>query len=325
MLGYVLRRLLFSIPVLLLASIAVFIVVREAANPLAGLQLNPRVSAEDIARYKDALGLDESGVTQYTSWLGNFLRGNWGFSIHTNLAVGPQIREALANTLVLGLTASVISLGLGIAVGLYSALRRYTWFDYAATGGAFLGLSMPIFWLALVLQVFVGVTLTNWLGRAEPILPTAGMFSPGTIGFDLVDRIRHLILPVAVLSVQFVAVYSRYVRSSMLDVLSSDYLRTARAKGLRERRVIMHHGMRNALIPLTTQVAIDVGSIAGGLIVTETIFEWPGMGKLFVESMRSGDFAVVLPWTMIVVGSVILFNLLADLAYGLLDPRVRYG
>lgn len=325
MLSYVLRRLVFSIPVLVLASVLVFVVVRETTSPLTGLRLNPRVTQQDIAEYKEALGLNESGAKQYGTWLWNFVRGRWGTSVLSQERVAPQIRDALANTLWLGLTAAVVSVLIGAAIGLLSALRQYSLFDSLATGGAFLGLSMPVFWFALVLQVFVGVTLTNWLGRSESILPTAGMFSPGSTGFDLVDRIRHMILPVIVLSVQLVAVYSRYVRASMLEVLHSDYVRTARAKGLTERRVILHHGMRNALIPLTTQVAIDVGQLAGGLIVTETVFSWPGMGKLFVDAMRAGDYAVILPWTMVVVGFVIAFNLIADLMYGVLDPRVRHA
>lgn len=325
MLSYVLRRMTLSIPVLVLASIVVFVVVRETTNPLTSLRLNPRVTQQDLADYRDALGLDESGAKQYGKWLWNFVRGDWGTSVLTQQRVAPQIREALANTLVLGLTAAVVSVLVGTAIGLFSAVRQYSLFDSMATGAAFVGLSMPVFWFALVLQVFVGVTLTNWLGLSQPLLPTAGMFSPGSLGFDLIDRIRHMVLPVIVLSVQFVAVYSRYVRASMLEVLHSDYIRTARAKGLTERRVILNHGMRNALIPLTTQVAIDVGQLAGGLIVTETVFAWPGMGKLFVDAMKIGDYAVILPWTMVVVGSVVFFNLIADLLYGALDPRVRYA
>jgi peptide/nickel transport system permease protein len=194
-----------------------------------------------------------------------------------------------------------------------------------ATGGAFVGLSIPNFWFALLLQIFFGLTLTRWLGLHSPVLPIAGLYTPGHVGFDLVDRARHLMLPMLVLAVQIVAVYSRYIRASMLEVLHSDYLRTARAKGLRERRVVVRHAMRNALIPLTTQLALDVGGIFGGLIITEQIFEYPGMGRFFINAFGRGDFQQVLPWVMITVFAVILFNLVADIMYAVLDPRIRYA
>jgi peptide/nickel transport system permease protein len=168
------------------------------------------------------------------------------------------------------------------------------------------------------------VYLTNWFHLGSPVLPTAGMFEPGAAGFDLIDRIRHLVLPVTVLSVQIVALYSRYTRAGMLDVLHSDYLRTARAKGLSERQVMVRHAMRNAIIPLVSVAAIDIGALAGGLIVTETIFAWPGMGVLFLSAMQNGDYSVVLTWLMIVVAFVVFFNLVADVVYAVLDPRIRY-
>ena len=325
MLAYVLRRLLYSIPILLLASILVFVAVRETTSPLAAARANPRVSAEDLQRYKESLGLDRSGVEQYTSWLGNFVQGDWGESLVSNRPVGPDIREALANSVVLGLVAAVLSLLIGIFIGVISAIRQYSAFDYTATGTAFVGLSMPNFWFALILQILFGLYLVRWFDLDRPLFAIAGMHEPGSQGFDLWDRLRHLALPVMVLSVQLVAVYSRYMRASMLEVMHSDYLRTARAKGLPETRVIVRHGMRNALIPLTTQAAIDLGALAGGLIVTEQIFQWPGMGKLFIDAFNRGDYAVILPWLMVVVSSVVIFNLVADVLYAVLDPRIRYA
>jgi len=262
---------------------------------------------------------------QYVKWLGHFARGDWGTSLLSSRPVFPDIRSALANTLVLGLTATAFSLMIGIGIGLYSAVRQYSVFDHLATGGAFVGLSMPNFWFALLLQVFFGIYLTRWLGLHEPIFATAGMVKPGSEGFDALDRLRHLVLPMLVLSVQEIALYSRYMRASMLEVLHTDYLRTARAKGLREGRVIFRHAMRNALIPITTVATLSIGAVAGGLIITETIFEWPGMGRLFVQSMFRGDYLVVLPWLMVTVTFVILFNLVADVMYAVLDPRIRYG
>jgi peptide/nickel transport system permease protein len=198
-------------------------------------------------------------------------------------------------------------------------------FDYLATSGAFLFLSVPVFWFALIVQLLFGLYMVRWLHLQEPIFFTAGLSRPGSVGFDLVDRLRHVALPAVVLAVQSIAVYSRYMRASMLEVLGSDYLRTARAKGVRERRVITNHGMRNALIPLTTQAAIDFGALAGGLIVTEQIFQWPGMGRLFIQAMGDGDYAIALPWVMLTMTFVISFNLIADILYAVLDPRIRYA
>jgi peptide/nickel transport system permease protein len=321
---YIARRALVAIPVLLIASIVVFAIVRETTSPLGALRTNPRVSQEAIRKYKHDLGLDKSGFEQYTTWLGNFAGGRWGTSLITGRRVSSDIREGLTNTLVLGLTAFVLSLLIGVSIGTFSAVRQYSVFDYLATGSSFLGLSMPVFWFALVLQIVFGLYLTNWLHLSEPVFFTAGIFSPGLEHFDLLDRIRHLVLPVIVLSVQIVALYSRYMRAGMLEVLHSDYLRTARAKGLPERRVILGHAMRNALTPLVSIAAIDVGTLAGGLIVTETIFAWPGMGALFIDAMHNGDYSVILPWMMVVVSFVIVFNLVADVLYAVLDPRIRY-
>jgi peptide/nickel transport system permease protein len=322
---YIIRRIVFSIPVLLIASILVFLVVRSTVNPAAALRGNPRVTAEQQQRYAEDLGLNDPLHTQYLKWLGSFVKGDWGTSLLSNQPVFPLIAEALVASAVLGLMASAVALLIGMSIGLYSSLRQYSKFDYIATTGAFVGLSLPIFWFALILQLVVGVYLTRWLQLSEPIFFTAGVTAPGSEGFDVIDRLRHLALPVIVLSVQIIAVYSRYMRASMLEVLQSDYLRTARAKGLRERRVVIRHAMRNALIPITTQVALDVGAIAGGLIVTETIFAYPGMGQLFIDNLESGDYLVILPWLMVTVTFVILFNLIADMLYAVLDPRIRYA
>jgi peptide/nickel transport system permease protein len=321
---FIIRRLLFSIPVLMLASILVFVVIRKTIDPLGGCSLNPRQNPAHCAELKRQFGLDRPMYVQYWKWLSHFARGDWGRSLLTNRPVFPDIKSALANTAVLGLIATAFSLTVGVGIGLYSSLKQYSWFDHVATSGAFLGLSIPNFWFALLLQIFFGVYLTKWLHLSAPIFATAGITSPGSEGFHLLDRLRHLALPMLVLSVQIIAYYSRYMRASMLEVLHSDYLRTARAKGLRENRVIVRHAMRNALIPLTTQVALDVGAIAGGLIITEAIFEYPGMGRFFVDAISRGDYQQVLPWLMVAVTFIILFNLLADITYAVLDPRIRY-
>lgn len=325
MFRYIVRRLIFSIPVLLISSVLVFVVVHHVADPTAALRNNPRARPEDIAKVKAALGLDKSGYHQYTTWLTHFVKGNWGESLIAQRPVFKDIKDALANSIVLGLTGVGVSLIIGVGIGVYSALRQYSWFDNVSTTGAFIGLSLPNFFFALTLQLFFGVYVVKWLHSSNPIFYTSGMSDPNLDHFDLLDHIRHLALPATVLAVQIIAVYSRLMRSSMLDVMHADYIRTARAKGLTERRVVFKHGLRNALVPLTTQLGIDLGLIAGGLIITETIFQWPGMGQYFIQAMGNGDYPQILPWMMIVVGSVIVFNLLVDITYALLDPRIRYA
>jgi len=322
---YIIRRSLYAIPMLLISSVLVYTVVRWAVDPTAALRINPRISPRDLQRIRESLGLNQSGVQQYLTWLGNFVQFDWGKSILSQQPVWPDIRSALWNSFVLGMTGVIISLAIGMGIGVYAAIRQYSLFDHAATTTAFIGISIPNFWLALMLQLVFSVYLTRWLKLSSPFLPVAGMKTPGVTGFNLLDYAKHLVLPVTVLAVQIIAVYSRYMRASMLEVLHSDFLRTARAKGLSERRVIVRHAMRNAMIPITTQLALDVGTIAAGLIITEQVFQWPGMGFLFIEAMQNGDIAQVLPWVMVTVSSVILFNLVADIMYAVLDPRIRYG
>jgi len=322
---YIIRRLLFAIPVLLISSVLVFLVVFYTQHPLQGLSQNPRISAADIKRLAHDLGLDRSGWKIYTAWLTSFLKGHWGYSLFSQRPVAADIRMALANSIVLGLTGTGIALVIGVGIGVYSAIRQYSWFDNLSTTGAFVALSIPNFWFAVMLQIFFGIYLTRWLHLTTPLLPVAGINTPGTFGFHLIDRIRHLILPSLVLAVQILAVYSRYMRASMLEVLHSDFLRTARAKGLRERRVIFRHAMRNALIPITTQLAIDIGLIASGLIITEGVFQYPGMGYFFIQAMNNADYPQILPWLMVTVTAVIIFNLVADVMYAVLDPRIRYA
>lgn len=325
MIAYVLRRLLVSIPLLLVLSIVSFAATRAVSSPEAGIRTNPRVSSEDINRYREQLGLDDPAYVQYTRWLGNTLQGDLGTSLVSSRDVWPQLSSALWNTLILGVTAVTFSFILGVAVGVISATKRNSAFDYGSTGIAFFGLSMPNFWFAIMLQLFFGVYIVDWLALDGPMFFTAGARSPGAEGFDLIDRLRHLVLPSLVLAVQLVAIYSRFMRSSMLEVMSADYIRTARAKGLGERAVVGRHGVRNAMIPVTTQLASDVGAIFGGLVITETVFQWPGMGPLFLDALQSGDYQVILPWLMITAFAVVLFNLLADMSYGVLDPRIRHG
>ena len=326
MVRYTLRRLAATIPILGLISLGAFWAADQITNPTALTVLNPRVSAADRLAYIEALGLQRPFWSRYLGWLGNFVTGDLGTSLVRNGSdVWPLVRTALVNTLVLVVTAVTLSVMVGIAVWTLAAVRSGSLLDAAATTVSFFGLSIPVFWLGLMLQLFFGLYFANWLGLTPPLLPTAGLYSPGQEGFDLIDRARHLALPTIAVSLQLVAVYSRYMRASLLDVLVADHVRTAYAKGLAERVVVLRHGVRNALIPVTTQVAVDISLLVGGLIVTERVFQYPGMGQLFLDALSAGDYAVLLPTVMIVAVAVFVMNFVADLLYGVLDPRIRRG
>jgi peptide/nickel transport system permease protein len=321
MLRFAGRRLLWSIPVLLIASILVFVAIKATTDPSAIRA--PGIRAEDVQRYREQLGLDKPATEQYTTWLGNFLTGDLGNSLKTRQPVWPDLKTAMWNSIQLGILAFSIAMGFGVLIGTLSAVRQYSIFDSLATGVSFVGLSIPPFFFGLILQIVLVLQWNEWFGEGSTPFFTSRMNSPGEDGFGW-DRFMHMILPALTVAVQGLAIYSRYMRSSMLETLNSDYLRTARAKGLRERRVVVRHAMRNALIPLTTLGAIEIGAIMGGLIISENIFEWPGMGRYFLIALQDGDYVRVLPWAMIVVGAAIVFNLIADLMLSVLDPRIRY-
>ena len=323
---YVLRRLATTASILAAISFVTFWAANKIARPGVELALNPRIKPAAIEEYRESLGLGEPLVNRYFQWLGALLRGDLGTSLVQNGAeVWPIVRTAVANTLLLVSVAVVLSLVAGITIGTISAIRRGSFIDYLATTVSFLGISIPVFWLGLMLQLFFGLYLAKWLGIGPPLLPTAGLYSPGQQGFDLVDRARHLVLPTMALSLQLVAVYSRYMRASLLDVMSLDHVRAARGRGLAERTVIVRHGVRNALLPVTAQVATDAGQLVGGLLVTELVFQYPGMGRLFVDALYGGDYPMLLASVMIVATAVFLVNLAGDLFYGVLDPRIRRG
>ncbi len=326
MIRYAAGRLAITVPILLAVSFATFWAAGEISSPAAQLTLNPRISPEARRAYIESLGLDEPFGARYLTWLGDFVTGDLGTSLVRNGAeVWPLLRTAMANTLLLVVVAVAVSLGVGLAAGTLSALRPDSVVDRAVTTVSFVGISIPVFWLGLMLQLLFGLYLTEWLRLGAPLLPTAGIYSPGRQGFDLLDRARHLVLPVVALSFQLVAAYSRYMRSSMLEVMGMDYISAARAKGLSEGRVVVRHGVRNALIPVTTLAAVDLGLLVGGLIVTERVFQYPGMGLLFLDSLNAGDYPVLLATVMIVSAAVFLMNMLADLLYAVFDPRIRYG
>jgi peptide/nickel transport system permease protein len=238
--------------------------------------------------------------------------------------VWPNLKDAIANSLRLAGIAACIGIVVGITFGVFAALKPGSLRDGGINTSALVMLSVPPFISAILLQMLFGVYTQRWFPSAEWLhLPVAGVYPPGHRGFDLPTMLRHLILPVTVVAIQSIAIYSRYMRASLLETLNSDYLRTARAKGISERRVLVKHAMRNAMLPIVTLAAIDFGALFGGLIITERIFSYPGLGDYFLTAYSNGDFPELMPWMVIVVVAVILFNLLADVSYARLDPRIR--
>jgi peptide/nickel transport system permease protein len=324
MLTYIIRRLLYSIPVLIATSFLIFTFVSITGDPLGRLRANPNITAEQIHAIEHSKNLDKPVIVRYGYWVRDAFTKQFGTTLFGNRKIWPDLQRVIGHTLQFILTAIIISVILGIAIGVYSALRQYSLFDYTATTVSFVGFATPVFWLALMLQVLMVQIFLNWHVR---IFYTSGLSSPTGAGSGahwLLDRVQHLALPVIALCLLSTATYSRFMRASMLEVLNSDYVRTARAKGLIERRVIMRHAFRNALIPLVTVIALDFGGLFAGAIVTETIFTLDGMGYYFVNSLFASDPYPVMAWLMVVAAMVIIFNLVADILYGVFDPRIRY-
>ncbi len=344
MLIFAVRRVAYSIPVLLLASLLLFLFVHATNDPLARYAQ----SRDQTLKAREGLiqGIYEPPcrsftagepptpaetctkapvLKQYWFWLSHFLRGEMGKSFVSNRSVGADMRSSFGNTLQLLVWSVLCAALLAVSIGVFSAVRQYSRLDFLFTGLSFVGLSMPGFWFGLIAIDILATRLRGVLHVSSPIFFSVGLHgihSPGVLPATL-DYVRHLVLPVATITVQFVAAWSRYQRSSMLDALSTDYIRTATAKGLTRRRVILKHALRNALIPLVTVMALDVGGLFGGLVVTEKIFAIRGMGALLIDNLQAGDIQVILPWLMITATFIVVFNLLADIAYGVLDPRIR--
>lgn len=321
MLTFIFRRILYSIPVLAVSSFISFAFVSLAGNPLANLRANPRVSPETVKHFEHVYHLDQSIFVRYGYWIESIFTQKLGVSLLTLQPIWPDISIAIGHTLQIVLLAQVIALVLGVAVGIYSAIKQYSVFDYGFTSLSFLGYAMPTFWLALLLQIAFTDIYLHWHIR---IFYTSGLNSGATGSDWSVDRLQHIGLPVITLAVVSFALYSRYMRATMLDVINSDYVRTARAKGLPERIVIMRHVVRNALIPIATVSALQFGALLAGAIVTETIFTLDGMGYYFYNRLTQSDTYAVMAYLMIVAVSIIVFNLIADITYGFLDPRIRY-
>jgi peptide/nickel transport system permease protein len=323
MLSFIVRRLLYSAAVLVAASFLVFFFVTVSGDPIAGLRITPNVSADSIEEISKRKNLDEPIPVRYAYWVDDAVTNQFGTTLLSNRPILPDLWRVMKNTLQLVLIAQMLAIILGITIGLVSALRQYSPIDYASTTFSFLGLATPVFWLGLMAQVLI-VYVFNWTGHR--VFPIANLndVNPGK-GVDFaLDRAHHLVVPVIVLMVAGAATYSRYMRASMLEVINSDYVRTARAKGLNERRVTMKHAFRNALIPVVTISALDFGTLLGGAIVTETVFSLDGMGLYFINALGTADPYPVMAWLMVTATMIIIFNLVADILYGVLDPRIRY-
>lgn len=339
---YIIRRLLQAIPLLFIISLVLFILMQNMGDPLATMGGRKVTRPEDRIRLARQLGLDKPIMVQYVYWLvGNdwaksdldgdgvaetsgtrkgVLRGDWGISLVNRQPVTKVIGERLSNTLLLMVTAEVIIISAALLIGIYSALHQYTAYDNIITATTFVFYSMPVFFFALLMMYIFSVNFRKW---GLPYLPTVGMFEPGA-GQSASQVAWHMILPVATLSFGFIAGYSRYIRSAMLETMGQDYVRTAKAKGLPRPEVIYVHALKNAALPIVTLVALDLPFLLGGAIVTERIFGWPGMGRLFLDHVERSDTAVVMGIMMMIAFAVIIFQIIADVTYAWLDPRIRY-
>jgi peptide/nickel transport system permease protein len=339
---YIIRRLLQGIPLIFLISVLLFVMMQNMGDPLATMGGRSVTRREDRERLARQLGLDKPVLVQYLYWLvGNdwtkvdlngdgiaetagtrkgVLRGDFGYSIVTRQPAMQLILSRLPNTLLLMLVSEFVVVVGALIIGVYSALRQYSFSDNLITTLSFIGYSMPIFFLALGAMYIFAVNFKRW---GLPYLPTVGMFDP-QVGQTFGQLIWHMILPVAVISVNSFSGYSRYIRSTMLDAMGEDYIRTARAKGLPRREIVFIHALKNASLPIVTVVGLDLPFLLGGALVTERIFAWPGMGRLFIDHVSRGDTAVVMGILMLIAVAVVIFQILTDIVYAWLDPRIRY-
>ena len=314
---FFLRRLLSAIPVMFIITFATFVLMQMLpGGPLAAYENNPEISQEDIERLRHEMGLDRPIPVQYWAWLKNFVRGDWGYSFATKRPVLREIWDRLPNTLYLTGFSLILALIIAIPVGIISATRQYSIFDHITTTLTYVGRSMPVYYSGLLLIIIFSIWL-RWF-------PSGGMHTLGK-EFSIIDSLRHLFLPVLSLSTLIAAKYVRFLRTSMLEVIHQDYIRTAAAKGLHERIIIFKHAFRNAAIPLVTVVAIDLPVLFAGALFTETVYSWPGMGRLFVDSATRFDYSIVMGIVAAIAFLVVVSNLIADVIYGILDPRITYS
>lgn len=339
---YIVRRLLQAIPLLFLISLIVFTLANAMGDPLASFGGRQRIRSSDRARLTRQLGLDKPITTQYLVWLiGNdwmdvdldgdgvpdskgtrkgVIRGDFGKSFMQKLPVSEVIAKRLPNTLLLMLACEVVIIVFALAIGIFSALKQYSVVDHVITGLSFIGYSMPIFWIALLSMYIFAVKFKQW---GLPYLPTVGKYDL-SVGPTITQVAWHMVLPVASIAVISIAGYTRYIRSCMLDVIHDDYIRTARAKGLNERVILFRHALKNASLPLVTVIGLDLPLLLAGAVLTESIFAWPGMGRLYWNAAQDTDVPVLMGVLMLISVTVVLFQIITDVTYTFLDPRIRY-
>jgi peptide/nickel transport system permease protein len=343
---YVFGRVLQAIPLVCIITVVIFVLMKISGDPLAYLAEDPRAKPIDRAILRAKYGLDDPLVLQFVYWVVGddgvqrpvdynndgevdfvatgvrlgIIRGDFGDSIRFRKPVLQVIGQFLPNTLLLGATAFAVTIVASLAVGVYAALRQYSLADNIITGGTFITYSIPIFLLALILVQIFAIQFRRW---GLPSLPVSGMYDPR--GDNSVDElIRHMILPVASLALISIAGWSRYIRATMLETINSDYVRTARSKGISERRVIFLHALKNAALPLVTLIGLNLPFILSGAVITETIFSWPGMGYMYINALNQTDASLVVAFVLLLAIAVVSFQLLTDIVYAWLDPRIRY-
>ncbi|MBI5965083.1 MAG: ABC transporter permease [Chloroflexi bacterium] len=315
--AYIARRSIQALFTLLIITVLCFILTRLSADPLAQYATNPNMSAADKAALRERLGLNQPMPVQYLKWLGLALQGDLGNSFFSKQPVAEMISQRLPNTLKLMFTYEIITIIISLFLGILSAVRQYSMLDNVITTFSFIGFSMPIFFIALGAMLIFAVKFKEW---GFPYLPTgADIWDPK----DPIEYIKHMILPVSCLVIIGTAGYARFIRTSVLEVLGQDYVRTARAKGLSNRVVLYKHALRNAALPLVTIIGLDIPGLLGGALVTESVYAWPGMGRLFWEYAQRGDFPVVLGILLITSSAVVVFTIITDVVYTFVDPRIR--
>ena len=343
MIRYIFRRILQGIPLVFIVSLVLFVMMQNMGDPLATMGGRSVTRKEDRERLSRQMGLDKPIFVQYVYWLiGNdwakidmdgdgvaesygvrkgVLRGDFGLSLVARQPAMDVILSRLPNTLILMVTSEIIVIFGALVLGVYSALRQYSFVDNLVTTLSFIGYSMPIFFVALSVMYIFAVNFKRW---GLPYLPTVGMYDP-RVGQTPGQVIWHMILPIFTIALTSFSAYSRYIRSTMLEAMGQDYIRTARAKGLPKREIVFIHALKNASLPIVTVVGLDLPFLLGGALVTERIFAWPGMGRLFIDHVSRGDTPVVMGIMMLIAIAVVVFQILTDVVYAWLDPRIRYN
>lgn len=318
MITFIIRRLLISIPVFLGITILVFTFIALAPGSIADALVRPELGADPAAREAiiKRYGLDQPLPIRYVLWLSNALQGELGYRAASGAAVGPEVLRGLGASLILTGTALLLGIFVGIPLGILSAVRQYSKLDFGLTATTFLGISLPSFMLGLGGLWLIGLQLD--------LVPIGGMTTVGQ-PFDFGDFLRHLALPALILGFGYMAIFLRYTRAAMLDIIHLDYMTTAKAKGLQGRTILRRHAFRNALIPIITLIGLSIPEIVGAAVVTEAVFSWPGLGLMMVEGVQDRDFLLIMGITLLLATTVLLANLATDVAYGFADPRIRYN